>query len=658
MRMIRSYGRSYGRSHGRSKSVSCMKSGLFLACICATLIATFGGVQTAFGQTGSSVESLQSMTIVAAVSPNGDLQVQEQITWNFGNPLTPRHGIFRYVPQRVPWTNAPPKGAEKGDTFERVTVVNWDGASSSTAPADSNVSTTKFGDSEFSVLKIGRADTTVTGVHTYNLRYRISGAVVENSLRFSLTGAGWTVPVNEVVARIIAPITDVSQVRCLRFGKPEPTCSITATASGDGIEVRTNGLGVEVLVPLQPSTSYAPPRLEVIQTLGRAFRTTGMRLPAAAIAALLAGAAAALVGRRGRDRVFASGSALGEYGSPERPFHLGEHLASPVEFEPPEGIRPGLIEPARNGTSSQPCISAMLVDLAVRGFLGIETFDPQSVNFRLTRLEPQGQVGPALTPTETALLHTIFVFGPVVTSAELRGRADLGPTMNSLSASLVNEAVERGWWTKDPRHVRRKWYLLAVLFAVLAFFFFVFTAALSTYGWLGLSGFVFAVGVAVFARQMPVRTAVGSRIAARLKGFEMLFDAGEGERIKLAEKAQQNSNLFSEYLPYAMAFGNVDRWVQTFSSLGAIQSVGAPPRPWIYGPGFGFHNGGMVFNDRSLSSAMASFDHSLNSSFSAGAAAAAAASAAAARTNSSSGGGSSSFGGGGSSSGGGGGGSW
>ncbi len=622
-----------------------------------TLIVAGGSARPASSQTNSTDESLNNMTIVAAVSPNGDLQVQEQITWNFADPLTTHHGIFRYVPQRVPWKNAPPKGAEPGDTFERVTPVTFDAATSSTAPADSNVSTKSFGDTEYSVIKIGRSDTTVTGVHTYNLSYRISGAVVDNALRFSLTGAGWTVPIKEVDARIIAPVTDVSQVRCLRFGKPEPKCSIIVTQRGDGIDVKTDGVGIEVLVPLKTSTSYAPPRLEVVQTLSRAFRTTGMRLPVAGGAALLAGLAAAFIGRRGRDRVFASGSALGEFGSPERPLHLGERLASPVEFEPPEGIRPALIEPARHGTSSQPCISAMMVDLAVRGHLGIETFDPQSINFRLTRLNPTSQVGPALTPTEFALLNAVFLFGPVVTSAELRQRADLGPQMNRLSANLVNEAVERGWWTQDPRHVRRKWYFFAVLLAVAAFFFAVILAAATTYAWVGLSGFVFAIGVAIFARQMPVRTAVGSRIAARLKGFEMLFDAGEGDRIKLMEKAQQNSNLFSEYLPYAMAFGNVDRWVKTFGSLGVVQSVGAPPRQWIYGPGFGFHQGGMVFNDRSLSNAMASFDHSLNSSFSAGAAAAAAAAAASHSSSGSSFGGSS-FGGGGSSSGGGGGGSW
>ena len=66
------------------------------------------------------------------------------------------------------------------------------------------------------------------------------------------------------------------------------------------------------------------------------------------------------------------------------------------------------------------------------------------------------------------------------------------------------------------------------------------------------------------AKYFPRRTAKGSALLGRVRGFKELFDAGEGERQQFAEA----HHLFAQYLPYAIVFGCTDKWAEVFAGLG------------------------------------------------------------------------------------------
>ena len=66
----------------------------------------------------------------------------------------------------------------------------------------------------------------------------------------------------------------------------------------------------------------------------------------------------------------------------------------------------------------------------------------------------------------------------------------------------------------------------------------------------------------------PSRTAKGSALLRHVNGFRRFIEESEKDRAKFAEK----KNLFSEYLPYAVVFGAVDKWAHTFAGL-----AGEPP---------------------------------------------------------------------------------
>ena len=583
------------------------------------------------------------MTVQAEVQPNGDLLVNEQIVWNFG--ANSKRGIFRYVPERFDLDNNLVKVPDPSRAWQRVTKVDWLNVSSPTgAPTDTSITT----EGNNSVLRIGNPNVYISGRHTYQIRYRIERAVVDGLLQFVAVGEGWTVPVEDVSITVKVPIRPGARAVCLRGDSTR--CELTQTA--DSVSLQTSGVGIEVEVPVADSIVARKPILETPHTVADGFTTSGAPGAVGGLAVVGAIVGALIAGRKGRDRVFASGASLGQPGDQERPRKFRERLASPVEFEPPEGIRPGLVDPARLGESSQRSISATVVDLAARGVLQIEPLGEKGSDYRLVLTgQTPVKTSQQITSNEQNLLNVLFAGSNdgSVTLDELSSRTQLASQMQSIRGLLLGEAVQRGWWVNNPVHVRARWRMAGIAVMVAGAVFTFLLAGASRFGLVGVAVLVFGLGVLAAAQYMPVRTATGSRIEARLRGFEQLFDAGEGDRLKLAER----QNLFAEYLPYAMAFGNVDKWVKTFEKLGiqpAVPYFG--PMGGGYGPAFfpgGWGRSG------GLQGALDSFDRSLNESIAAGAAAEAARQAQSSRSSGGFGGGS--FGGGGSS-GGGGGGSW
>lgn len=598
----------------------------------------------ASAQSSSGGERLERMTVLAEVQPNGDLIVSERIVWNFGS--NSKRGIFRYIPERFPVDNKLVDVPDPTRSWTRVTTIDWLRVTSpSGAPVDTTIST----EGSNSVMRIGNPQIYISGRHTYDISYRVERAVVDGLLQFVAVGEGWTVPVDDVSITVKAPVRAGAEPVCIR-GSSGATCQATRTA--DGVAVRTSGVGIEVEIPVDDTIKWRSPKLETPHTVADGFTATGAPGAVGALALIGAIAGAVATGRKGRDRVFASGGALGQPGDQERPRKLRERIASPVEFEPPEGIRPGLVQPARSGESSQQGISATVVDLAARGVLQIEPIGDDGKDYRLTFTGKQPvKSSQQITANEQNLLDVLFTgTSGSVTLDELSGRTQLASQMATVRGLLLHEAVEHGWWVANPVHVRARWRAAGLVLLAAGVGLTFFLAGASRFGLLGVAVGVFGLGVLAAAQTMPVRTATGSRIEARLRGFELLFDAGEGDRLKLAER----QNLFAEYLPYAMAFGNVDKWVKTFEKMGVQPTVPYFGPMGGYGPGFypmGWGTGG------SLQGALDGFDRSLNQSIAAGAAAEAARQAAARSSSSSGGFSGGSFGGGGSS-GGGGGGSW
>jgi uncharacterized membrane protein len=69
-------------------------------------------------------------------------------------------------------------------------------------------------------------------------------------------------------------------------------------------------------------------------------------------------------------------------------------------------------------------------------------------------------------------------------------------------------------------------------------------------------------------------------------GFKQYLETAEADQIKWEE----GQDIFSRYLPYAIAYGCADRWAKIFADL-AARGVPITQPTWYIGPGYGYGYG-------------------------------------------------------------------
>jgi uncharacterized membrane protein len=119
-------------------------------------------------------------------------------------------------------------------------------------------------------------------------------------------------------------------------------------------------------------------------------------------------------------------------------------------------------------------------------------------------------------------------------------------------------------------------------------------------GLLGVAIIVVGLVALAVARIMPAKTAAGAELLRRSLGFRHYMEVAEKERQRFAER----ENIFSEYLPYAIVFGCVDRWARAFKDI----DMSAQTSSWYAGSG--------PFNAGILSSSLQGFSANLGSAIS------------------------------------------
>ncbi len=174
------------------------------------------------GASAAEPEHIQSFDTTVAVRADGVINVTERIEYFFDSP---RHGIFRNIP--VVKTN------DAGKKFEMsVSDVSVSDDTGAALP----FTQTREGESE--VLKIGDANTTITGTHRYVISYSVSGALTyfpgHDELYWNAVGTSWQVPITSaaVTVTIPAPVAPADlNASCFTgaHGQSSADCTITKT---------------------------------------------------------------------------------------------------------------------------------------------------------------------------------------------------------------------------------------------------------------------------------------------------------------------------------------------------------------------------------------------------------------------------------------------
>jgi uncharacterized membrane protein len=520
----------------------------------------------------SGPEVIHDYTVHIQILADGDLQIRETIDYDFGT--TSHHGIFRTIPTRFPYDEA----------NDRIYPLD-DVTAQSDAPDDVEVSE----EGGFTKIRVGDPDVEISGRHTYTLTYRVEGALNgfpdHDELYWNAIGDEWQAAIEHARVTVTAPAS-IQRVRCFQGyqGSTEPC----ARATSDGSEASFRpgralspfeGLTVVVAIP-KGAVPLPQPILDERWSAGRAFSANpGTVAASLTVLALLGGALFRLWSREGRDRRFLGSQidqVMGTASGEEEAVPIGEGDAeAPVEFAPPEGVRPGQIGTLLDERANVIDVTATIVDLAGRGFLLIQEIPRHGLfskdDWSLIRLE---KAETELLAYEKKLIDGLFRDGNEVKVSELK--TTFAERLHAVERSLYEDAMREKWFRTRPDHVRTRWAgrgaLLTVAGGVLTFV----LARWTHWGLVGIPVIAGGVTLALMARWMPARTAKGTAMLRRIRGFRRVIETAETHMSRWAEE----ENVFTRYLPYAIVFGLTKKWAKAFEDLGITPDTSG----WYVGP--------------------------------------------------------------------------
>jgi uncharacterized membrane protein YgcG len=542
-----------------------------LAASAALLVGVAALVGPLAGSAGA--EEITRERVDLTVTRNGTLHVVETIDYDFG-PV-PHHGIIRAVAVRTRWD-------DRDDRVYPISNVRVNGSEGT--PIEVREST----EGALRNIKIGDPDRTITGLHRYVISYDVEGAMTRyrdhDELYWNTLGSQWSVTRSNVDVAVHMPAR-ITRVTC--FSGPVQSNLACDRAGFDGRDAHFSDatvypgeeLSVVVAIPVGTIVPAPEPILKERWSFDRAFSRTPATLGiAGGLLALLVALAGWVMWRVGRDRRYAGSAVDVAFGSADgaeervRPF---EDRDSPVEFVPPDGLRPGLVGTLIDEQANPLDVTATIVDLAVRGYLVIEEVPKEGwfgkPDWNLKKLKE----GNDLLEYERTLFDALFAGRTEVTLSSLR--RTFADDLHKVQNKLYQDVVARGWFLRRPDTVRAIWTAVGIFATVAGIALTVVAAKFTHYGLvpvpIAIAGLLLMAG----AHNMPRRTAKGTGALRRVLGFRTFIEESEKDRARFAEQ----QNLFSEYLPYAIVFGAVHKWAKAFEGLAA-----QPPDTtyWYHGP--------------------------------------------------------------------------
>lgn len=542
------------------------------------LVGTSIPATPAAGQ-GFTPESTPRFDVRIVIEQSGTLEITETIVHDFGDER--RHGIFRYIPNRQ----------LVDDRYDRVYPIELLSVTTSQGTPDDVEETQE--DGSF-VIRIGDPDITITGEHTYTIRYRVEGAMngfgTHDELYWNAIGTDWEQPIGSMRVRVEGP-APIDRIECYQgpFGSTLG-CTRERIKGGAAVFVQDNlgsftAMSVVVALPAGTVASTAP-ILEERWSLARAFSLTPWTVGGAlALLVLIVGGAAWFMWKRGRDLRFMGSQVDQVMGGPEgagtQAVPLFESGMAPVEFAPPEDVRPGQVGTLIDEAANTLDVSASIVDLAVRRYLVIEELPKKwlfgKADWKLTRRSADTD---GLLSYERTLLDGLFQDGNEVELSDLR--KTFATRLQRVKDALYTDVVDRRWFLRRPDQVRKVWSGIGIVVFLAGIGITVLLAARTK---LALLGIPFALGgllLVIGAKRMPARTAKGTAITRRVNGFRVVIETAEEHTARWAEQ----ENVFTRFLPYAIVFGVADKWAKAFESLGQMpaddMSWYVSTRPFAY----------------------------------------------------------------------------
>ncbi len=506
------------------------------------------------------------------VATDSTMLVTEWITADCGQCVG-KHGIFRIVPTEA--------RTEK-DTIlmpvELVSITDFQGSSY-------NFTTTENTSNHTLTWKIGDANVTVTGVHQYQIVYRVKNVVRFGNANFdefyhNVSGNFWTLDIDAFSADIIFPpavhpnTMDISYYTGVVGSKSSDlayydwkndyTLSIVATRSmkpGEGITLSAS-LPKGIFAPYQPTW---------LETYGGYL---WFILPLLAFMACFR-----FWWLYGRDPKW-------------------EKVVIP-EYEVPENLDAlsfGML--STNGMFKNEFLTAAIVQLAVQEALTIRENDTKILFFSMKSfvLKKKSVTPNTLSAPQEMLLGRLFAKGDTVALSSLKD------TFYKELPSLKKAALDS--LTEKSLIERRSYTYRVVLCVIGSILFFLSWTILPLFGNAAIvAGSASAAIIFIFGLIMPKRTGKGVEVNWKIHGLKLYMKTAEQYRQQFYEK----ENIFDTLLPYAIVFGMTKEWIKKMQEIYGQGYFTSYHPAWFVASGLGNFNADSFTSQLdSLSSSIAS----------------------------------------------------
>lgn len=509
-----------------------------LACVIAAL-AISGSAR------GDSGWTVRAFDVTLAVRPDASVDVTEVIDANFE---ASKHGIYREIPIRYD------VAMQQYALRFRLLGVD-DGAGHSYQTSVSYLENRVR-------IRIGSASRSLTGAVRYRVRYRVERAILWEGtrawggdegnrdhavLRWNATGTEWGVPIKKSSVTLKLP-HDLDDSRVTYDAWTGAYGAKNKDFTKRRVDAQTllfetgalrpgEGITVELTMP---GDAVARPGW-----LKEASNWLFDNFPYAIFPATLVLCVAGWY-YRGRD--------------------LPGRGTIVVNYEPPDKLSPAEVGTLIDERVDLRDISAVIIDMAVRGYLKIEEVGSKSwfssgSDYRFHRLKPAD----GLKPFEKKLHAKIFGGKNHVLVSELSTK--FYPVISEVTTDLYGGLSHDGYFDGNPRTVRGTFLGLSLLALVVA----LGLCALIQFAMIGrvfilpiaVAGVLSAIVTIVTSRVMPRKTQKGRIAWEQISGLEEYIRRAELDDIQ----AQDRQGIFERLLPYAIIFGLAKRWAGAFADL-------------------------------------------------------------------------------------------
>ncbi len=475
----------------------------------------------------NAAEQINDYNTTIMVNSDATITVTEEIGYDFGDAQ--KHGIYRDIPVKYK-----ARGGNYKLRVSNVSVVDGKGSLW-------NFIEQKNGNDLR--IKIGDANKYVTGEKTYIITYTVARALNfidgHPELYWNVIGDNWNVPMAKVHARVFTSNgIEIQENSCFAGAVGTTDSCLNQLLSDDNVYFAHENLGphdVFTIVVGLPEGSIREPSLwqDILWIVEDNWI---LFIPVIVLIVM-----STLWYLRGRD-----------------PHGRGTIVP---EYDAPEDLTPSEIGTIVDENAHMKDVSAMFIDLAVRGYLKIKKIDKDGIfsndDYELIKLRDESSLA---VKFEKDFFQAIFGTGQSVKLSDLKNK--FYKDLSSIRREIYQQTVTKQYFVANPKKVRSLYIGIGGFMAFAGFFVGGFVGG---YGILALS--MSGAIIAIFGFFMPQRTMKGALMRERIEGLKLYLETAEKDRINFHNAPEKNPERFEKLLPYAMVLGVETQWAQQFADI-------------------------------------------------------------------------------------------